>query len=128
MSNTGGIIFCCLESGVRETLCHIENGLTFKFWCLSKNHLLSPASISHVKILKHFVANFYLSYFELLHTVHVTYFEMSPSLQTAQAARMSYTYTIQHTDVYTISVRRGDAKKLSGHHRRVGEYDIKKGL
>lgn len=26
----GGIIFCCPESGVRETLCRIENGLTFK--------------------------------------------------------------------------------------------------
>jgi hypothetical protein len=35
-----GIIFCCLESGVRETLCHIENGLTYKFWCLA-NPLLA---------------------------------------------------------------------------------------
>jgi hypothetical protein len=26
------IIFCCLESGVRETLCHIENGLHLNLW------------------------------------------------------------------------------------------------
>ena len=66
-----------------------------------------------------------LCYFKLS---NVTYFEISPSRQTAQATRVSCTCAIQHTDVCTVSARKGDAKKLTGNHRREGDYNIKKGL
>jgi hypothetical protein len=44
----GGIIFCCLGSRVRETLCHIENGLTFKDSARFA-HTASQALIYHDK-------------------------------------------------------------------------------